>query len=92
MTQAERCGTPRWNSTGAALALGEGAESSSEPACESRLCHADSLRQQLENRTHIVTQAERRGAAFGVLYFTGAIGAQQMLPASIQPGNFMHRA
>ena len=38
------------------------------------------------------TLAERRGAAFGVLYFTGAIGAQQMLPASIQPGNFMHRA
>ena len=26
-------------------------------------CHADSLRQQLENRTHIVTQAEQRGEA-----------------------------
>ena len=29
------------------------------------------------------TLAERRGAAFGVLYFTGAIGEQQMLPGSV---------
>ena len=42
---------------------GEGAESPSEPARQLRSCHADSLRQQLEQRTHIVTQAERRGAA-----------------------------
>lgn len=47
---------PRWP-------VGKGAESSSEPLRELRFCHADSLRQQLENRTHIVTQAERRGDA-----------------------------
>ena len=38
------------------------------------------------------TLAERRGAAFGVLYFTGAIGVQQMLPACLQLRILMHKA
>ena len=38
------------------------------------------------------TLAERRGAAFGVLYFTGAMGAQHIFPVSLHPGSLMHRA
>ena len=38
------------------------------------------------------TLAERRGAAFGVLYFTGAIGAKQMIPVCFHPEALMHKA